>query len=103
MNDLKEMISLQAVEDAALVLKCIGHPTRLRIIELLDLEGELNVSAIREKIGLEQAVASQHLSLMRDKGILESRRDGVHVFYRIRDEKVVRVIDCLRFCDPARG
>jgi DNA-binding transcriptional ArsR family regulator len=40
---------------------------------------------------------------MRDKGILESRRDGVHVFYRIRDEKVVRVIDCLRFCDPARG
>lgn len=102
MKTTNETISLQAVQDAALVLKCIGHPVRLRILELLDLEGELNVSAIRERVGLEQAVASQHLNLMRDKGILESRRDGVLVFYRVRDDKVTRVIDCLRDCDPAR-
>lgn len=103
MTPTNEPISLQAVQDAALVLKCIGHPVRLRIIEVLDLEGELNVTAIREKVGLEQAVASQHLSLMRDKGILESRRDGVLVFYGIRDDKVSRVIDCLRDCDPERS
>jgi DNA-binding transcriptional ArsR family regulator len=92
-------ISVGTVQDAARVLKCIGHPVRLRIIELLDNGGERTVSEIREAIGLEQAAASQHLNLMRDKRILTARRDGVNVYYDISDEKVVRVIDCLRACD----
>lgn len=94
-------IGVDTVQDAARVLKCIGHPVRLRIIELLDNEGEKSVSEIREAVGLEQATTSQHLNLMRDKGILTARRDGVNVFYDISDEKVVRVIDCLRSCDVA--
>ncbi|MBT8462402.1 MAG: metalloregulator ArsR/SmtB family transcription factor [Gemmatimonadetes bacterium] len=92
-------ISVGTVQDAARVLKCIGHPVRLRIIELLDNGGERTVTEIREAIGLEQAAASQHLNLMRDKRILAARRDGVNVYYDISDEKVVRVIDCLRACD----
>ncbi len=92
-------ITMTTVQDAARVLKCIGHPVRLRIIELLDNGGEKTVTEIREAIGLEQAAASQHLNLMRDKRILTARRDGVNVFYDISDEKVVRVIDCLRACD----
>ena len=97
-----ETISVETVFDAARVLKCIGHPIRLRIIEFLDNEGERTVTEIREAIGLEQAAASQHLNLMRDKRILTARRDGVNVFYDISDEKVVRVIDCLRACDVPR-
>ena len=69
------------------------------IIELLDSRGELNVSAVQEELGLEQATASQHLNLMRDKGILRSRRDGVNVYYGVRDDKVVQIINCLRACD----
>ena len=92
-------ISMGTVQDAARVLKCIGHPVRLRIIELLDNGGEKTVTEIREAIGLEQAAASQHLNLMRDKRILTARRDGVNVYYDLIDEKVVRVIDCLRACD----
>lgn len=92
-------ISIHTVQDAARVLKCIGHPVRLRIIELLDNGGEMTVTEIRAAVGLEQATASQHLNLMRDKRILTARRDGVNVFYDICDEKVVRVIDCLRACD----
>lgn len=99
MSKDSERISVEMVQDAATVLRCIGHPVRLRIIELLDTRGELNVTAIQETLDLEQAVASQHLSLMRDKRILTSRRDGVNVYYDIRDDKVVRVIDCLRACD----
>ena len=95
-------ITMTTVQDAARVLKCIGHPVRLRIIELLDNGGEKTVTEIREAIGLEQAAASQHLNLMRDKRILAARRDGVNVFYDISDEKVVRVIDCLRACDVTR-
>ena len=92
-------ISVDTVQDAARVLKCIGHPVRLRIIELLDNGGERTVTEIREAIGLKQAAASQHLNLMRDKRILTARRDGVNVYYDISDDKVVRVIDCLRACD----
>jgi len=94
-----ERISVDVVQDASRVLRCIGHPIRLRIIELLDTRGPLNVSSVQEELGLEQATASQHLNLMRDKGILRSRRDGVNVFYEVRDDKVVQIINCLRACD----
>jgi DNA-binding transcriptional ArsR family regulator len=92
-------ISAQAILDAAEVLKCIGHPTRLEILELLDERGEQNVTSIQEAIGLDQPTTSQHLGLMRDKGIVASRRDGVNVYYRVQDEKVTRVLDCIRDCD----
>lgn len=88
-------LDADAVQQAAGMLKCIGHPIRLQIIELLDREGELNVSAIYETLDIEQAVASQHLNLMRDKGVLTSRRDGVHVYYRIEDPRVTQVIECI--------
>jgi ArsR family transcriptional regulator len=90
-----ENLTVEAIQQAATMLKCIGHPVRLQIVELLDRDGEQNVTAIYEALGLEQAVASQHLNLMRDKGVLASRRDGVNVFYRIQDARVTRVIDCI--------
>ena len=102
-QEATQRISVETVREAAEVLRCIGHPMRLRIVELLETAGELNVSAIRENVGLEQAVASQHLGLMRDKGILASRREGVQVFYRLLDEKVTQVIECLRSCDANRA
>jgi ArsR family transcriptional regulator len=92
-------ISPGAILEAAEVLKCIGHPVRLEILQLLDERGEQNVAAIQEAIGLDQPTASQHLGLMRDKGIVASRREGVSVYYRVRDEKVTRVLDCIRACD----
>jgi DNA-binding transcriptional ArsR family regulator len=95
MKSRTDSLSVEAVQQAATMLKCIGHPVRLQIIELLDREGEQNVTAIYEALGIEQAVASQHLNLMRDKGILISRREGVNVFYRIEDPRVTRVIDCI--------
>ncbi len=85
----------EAVQRAAAMLRCIGHPIRLRIIDLLDRKGEQTVTAIYEALGLEQAIASQHLNLMRDKGILASRREGVNVYYRIHDPRVTRAIECV--------
>lgn len=99
MSPERPKLAAQAIETAATMLKCIGHPVRLQIIELLDREGEQNVTAIYEALGIEQAVASQHLNLMRDKGILAGRRDGVNVYYRINDPRVTRVIDCIHHCE----
>lgn len=93
-------LKVEAVRQAATMLKCIGHPIRLQIIELLDRTGEQNVTTIYEALEIEQAVASQHLNLMRDKGILASRRDGVNVYYSVDDPRVTQVIDCIHdHCD----
>jgi DNA-binding transcriptional ArsR family regulator len=95
-----QKLSVDAVRQAATMLKCIGHPIRLQIIELLDRTGEQNVTTIYETLEIEQAVASQHLNLMRDKGILASRREGVNVYYSINDPRVAQVIDCIHdHCD----
>jgi len=77
------------------MLRCLGHPLRLAVLDLLQRKGELRVSEIHEALGLEQATCSQHLSLMRDKGILARRKEGVHVFYRIGDPRAVRVLACV--------
>jgi DNA-binding transcriptional ArsR family regulator len=85
-----------AVDDTARVLKCLGHPLRLRILDLLEHAGEATVTEIHETLGIEQAVASQHLITMRDKGILVHRKEGVNVLYRIGDERALKVLSCVR-------
>jgi DNA-binding transcriptional ArsR family regulator len=100
MTESRKKLDVSAVRTAAAMLKCIGHPVRLQIIDLLDRTGERNVTAIQEELGIEQAVASQHLNLMQDKGVLISRRDGVNVYYRIDDPRVTEVIYCIHdHCD----
>lgn len=89
-------LSDQLVDTTARMLRCLGHPVRLRIIDVLDRAGEATVTEIYEALGIEQAVCSQHLNLMRDKGILARRKDGVNVFYRLGDPRALKVLACLR-------
>lgn len=89
-------LETEGVENTARVLKCLGHPLRLRILDLLERNDEATVTEVHEGLGIEQAVASQHLTTMRDKGILESRKEGVHVIYRIGDARALKVLACVR-------
>lgn len=84
------------VESTARMLRCLGHPVRLRILDFLERRDEATVTEVYEALGLEQAVCSQHLNLMRDKGILARRKDGVNVFYRLGDPRALKVLSCLR-------
>lgn len=92
----REILTEQAVEGTAHVLRCLGHPLRLRILDVLQKGQEVTVTEIYEALQVEQAVASQHLTTMWDKGILARRKDGVHVYYRIADERALKVLDCVR-------
>jgi ArsR family transcriptional regulator len=86
----------------ARVLKAIGHPDRLAIVELLE-PGERCVHEIMEALGTKQAITSQHLTMMRDKGVLYSRRDGTSVFYGIANKNVIRLLHCIgQSCDNSR-
>jgi ArsR family transcriptional regulator len=91
-----EILPTIAVEDTARFLRCLGHPVRLQILDLLEQSGECTVTEVYEALDLEQAVASQHLTVMRDKGILKRRKDGVHVYYRLGDDRALKVLDCVR-------
>ena len=93
----------ELVETTARMLKCLGHPLRLRILDLLEREDELTVSEVQEALQLEQAVCSQHLNLMRDKGILARRKEGVHVYYRLGDPRSLKVLGCLRSSSAAKS
>ena len=94
--EMEEILTETAVEDTAHVLRCLGHPLRLRILDVLEKDGESTVTRIYEALGVEQAVASQHLTTMWDKGILSRRKDGVHVFYGIADDRALKVLACVR-------
>ncbi len=77
-------------------LKALADPTRLKILHTLE-EGELTVSEILEQVGGSQANVSKHLGLMRRSGLLESRREGVNVYYRVVDPAAFAV--CRTVCD----
>ena len=77
------------------VFQVLAHPTRIHIIESLR-DGELTVSAILERIGVEPANASQHLSVLRSKGLVVNRKEGNQVFYSLRDPLLTEVLDTMR-------
>ena len=71
------------------------HPTRIAIIEQLR-DGELSAGEIIERLGLEQANASQHFGVLRAKNIVTSRKEGNQVFYAVRHPLLIDVLDILR-------
>ena len=77
------------------IFQALAHPTRIAIIEVLR-DGELPAGAIIERLGLEQANASQHLSILRAKQIVTSRKEGNQVFYSVRDPLLIEVLDIMR-------
>ncbi len=77
------------------VCKAIADPKRLLIISILR-DGELSVSAIAESLGLSQSNASQHLAVLRDRGMVTTRRAGTTVYYSLRSYKILQAIDLMR-------
>jgi ArsR family transcriptional regulator len=77
------------------IFQGLANPTRIAIVELLR-DGELSAGKLIEKLGIEQANASQHLAVLRAKQIVVSRKVGNQVFYSIRDHALIEVLDILR-------
>lgn len=90
--------------EAAALLKALANEKRLMILCQLDGR-ELQVGALRPLVGLSQSALSQHLALLREEGLVATRREGQAVFYRIADPAVVRVIATLAdiYCPPLPG
>lgn len=91
-------IDERVLERAARVIRVLGHPFRLRLLELLE-NGERHVSDLVSETGHSQAIVSQQLGVLRAEGVVDARRDGSRVFYRITEPKVHKILACIRECD----
>ena len=87
------------IERTSRSLKAMSHPLRLKILCTLG-DGEVSVQDIAEHVGTSQSNISQHLAILRDKGILASRKEANRVYYRVGDGRTLRLLDMMRevFC-----
>ncbi len=93
------LVRQEDIERAARSLKAMSHPLRLKI--LCTLGGlEVSVQGIVDNVGTSQSNISQHLAILRDKGILASRKDANRVYYRVSDARTLRLIGMMQeiFC-----
>jgi ArsR family transcriptional regulator len=88
-------IEHELIQLHASVCKGLADPKRLLIINSLR-DGEMSVGEICEKLNLPQANVSQHLAIMRERGLVSARKDGQFVFYSLTTFKIVEAVDLLR-------
>lgn len=87
------------IERASRSLKAMSHPLRLKILCVLG-DREVSVQDIVDSVGTSQSNISQHLAILRDKGILASRKDANRVYYRVGDSRTLQLIGMMKqvFC-----
>lgn len=101
MNPRDLLAREEDIERASRSLKAMSHPLRLKILCMLG-EREISVQDIVKRIGTSQSNISQHLAILRDKGILATRKDANRVYYRLGDGRTLRLIGMMHdvFCSP---
>lgn len=98
-NENQFVLHEQDIDQASRSLKAISHPLRLKILCTLG-DREISVQDLVDAVGTSQSNISQHLAIMRDKGILMTRKEANRVFYRVGDVRTLRLISMMRevFC-----
>ena len=94
-TEKSKLIDLVTLEQAAHCLRTLAHPYRLRIVQML-LNGRYTVGELAEACGVPSHMASEHLSLMRDRGLLTSRREGRCAFYEVAEPGLEGIMLCIR-------
>ena len=85
----------QKLQEFSEILKALGHPVRLKIVEGL-IRHPCHVNEIVTGLGLPQSTVSQHLGILRNRGIISPRKEGVKTCYLIADARVRRIVKILR-------
>lgn len=99
-HDIFSLIDKQEqIDQAARAVKSIAHPLRLKILCVLG-EDEISVQDIVEAVGTTQSNISQHLAILREKGVLKTRKEANRVYYRVSDARTLALIGMMRevFC-----
>ncbi len=94
----KLQLQIEKLELASSKLRAMAHPMRIAILELLQYDNKMSVTEIYRKLKIEQAAASHHLNILKNKGILQSQRDGKKIYYTLRSSVLAEILDCLNRC-----
>lgn len=95
---LDERLGTEKLVRASEMLKVAAHPQRLAILDLLGGKERMCVNDLAEVLGIEQAILSQHLTLMRDKGLLGVEKEGKYSFYYLEQPGFLKIIKDLENC-----
>lgn len=93
------IIDINKLEMAASKLRAMAHPMRIAIIDLLNTNPKLSVTEIYEKLDIEQASASHHLNILKNKGVLVSKREGKKIFYSLKSVTLTEIVECINRCN----
>jgi DNA-binding transcriptional ArsR family regulator len=92
-------LTTQQLEDAANMLKAIAHPMRIAILSFLEDGKKLTVTEIHELLGIEQSTTSHHLGILKDKGVLCSKREGKNTYYSLKHSNLSNIVNCVSKCN----
>ena len=92
---MKTHFDLQFLENATETLRAMAHPARLAIVDLLSKNEELSVTEIYEQLQIEQAVASHHLRILKNKQVVRVKRDGKNSLYALNQKEFASIIDVM--------
>ncbi|HBS85656.1 MAG: transcriptional regulator [Bacteroidetes bacterium GWF2_38_335] len=92
-------LDIEKLENASNMLKAIAHPMRIAILSFLEDGAKLTVTEIHEKLKIEQSTTSHHLGILKDKGVLQSKREGKNTYYYLKHESLSKIIECLSRCN----
>ncbi len=95
----KLVLDITKLEMAASKLRAIAHPMRIAIIDLLNEKNKLSVTEIYSALDIEQASASHHLNILKNKGVLISKREGKKIFYSLKSVTLTEIIECINRCN----
>ena len=95
----KLVLDITKLEMAASKLRAIAHPMRIAVIDLLNENGKMSVTEIYSSLDIEQASASHHLNILKNKGILVSKREGKKIFYSLKNVTLTEIIECINRCN----
>ncbi len=93
-----DRLNPEQLEKASNMLKAIAHPVRIAILNHLDSEKKLTVTEIHELLQIEQSTTSHHLGILKDKGVLASKREGKNTYYYLKHQDLSSIIDCVSRC-----
>lgn len=91
-------LDAEQLETASSMLKAMAHPMRIAILNFLEGGRKLTVTEIHELLGIEQSTTSHHLGILKDKGVLCSKREGKNTFYYMKYDMIGQILDCLHAC-----
>jgi ArsR family transcriptional regulator len=92
MKKFKNLVENNSLIVSSEILRAVAHPLRLKILEFIDLNPNINVNKIYSSLQLEQSITSQHLRTLRDVGLVNAHREGKYIRYTINYNKIVHII-----------